>query len=182
MATTAPPMIIITPSSSSSWLVGVDLYFACTFLVTMALGLVQQRRTLLEEEAVGSSSILPPHRARTTASGGFNGGEDEESSCCCCLLVLFLYLPPKSYGAVAVLLIGIQALVSVVALGGTAAFPPAAAFVALTLLCHHTLIHWHSRFEGEACSCAPFQCKDVSNHETWVVVSLVAAAVSWMGV
>ena len=78
--------------------------------------------------------------------------------------------------------LGWQAAVSVAALGGSGAFPPAAALVAVTLLCHHTLIHWRSRFEGEACSCAPFQCKDVSNHETWVVAALVAAAVSWWGV
>ena len=78
----------------------------------------------------------------------------------------------------AVTLIGIQAAVSVLSLHATSAFPAAAVFVAFTLLCHHTIIHRHSRFEGERCSCAPFQCKDVSNHETWVVAALVAAAVS----
>jgi hypothetical protein len=45
-------------------------------------------------------------------------------------------------------------------------------------VCHHTIIHWRSRFEGETCSCGPFQCKDISNHETWVVASAVAALVS----
>ncbi len=88
----------------------------------------------------------------------------------------------KTYGLLAVSLIGIQALVSVIALHSTASFPPAAVFVALTLLCHHSVIHRRSRFEGEQCSCAPFQCKDVSNHETWVVAALVAAVVSGLGV
>ena len=89
---------------------------------------------------------------------------------------------PKLYGLVAVTLIGIQAVVSVAALNGTSAFPFAALFVAFTLLSHHTIIHRRSRFEGETCSCAPFQCKDVSNHETWVVAALVAAVVSQFGV
>ena len=93
--------------------------------------------------------------------------------------------PPQSANAcgyVAVSLIGIQAIVSVATLHGTSAFPLAALFVAFTLLCHHSIIHQRSSFEGETCSCAPFQCKDVSNHETWVVASLVAAAVSQLGV
>jgi hypothetical protein len=45
-------------------------------------------------------------------------------------------------------------------------------------LCCHTNIHWGSRFEGGTCSCAQLQCKDVSNHETWVVVALVAGLTS----
>ena len=85
---------------------------------------------------------------------------------------------PKTYGLVAVTLIGIQAAVSVLTLYSTSAFPVAAVFVAFTLLCHHTIIHRYSRFEGEDCSCAPFQCKDISNHETWVIAALVAAAIS----
>jgi hypothetical protein len=72
----------------------------------------------------------------------------------------------------------VQAFVSIVLLNGTVWFPAAAVFLAFTLLCHHAVIHRNSRFQGETCSCAPFQCKDVSNHETWVVAALVAAFVS----
>jgi hypothetical protein len=72
----------------------------------------------------------------------------------------------------------VQAFVSVAVLHGNEWFPVAALFVAFTLMCHHSIIHWQSRFEGETCSCAPFQCKDISNHETWVVASLVAGLVS----
>ena len=72
----------------------------------------------------------------------------------------------------------LQAFVCLVALQGTIWFPAAALFLAFTLLCHHTIVHWRSRFEGETCSCAPFQLKDISNHETWVVAALVAALVS----
>jgi hypothetical protein len=85
---------------------------------------------------------------------------------------------PKTYGVVAVTMIIIQAAVSVGILCGTSAFPIAAFFVGFTLLCHHTIIHRNSRFDGETCSCAPFQCKDISNHETWVVAALVAATIS----
>jgi len=84
----------------------------------------------------------------------------------------------KLYGTTAVSIIAVQAIVAVSTLCGTSAFPIAALFVAFTLLSHHTIIHRRSRFEGETCSCAPFQCKDISNHETWVVASLVAAAIS----
>ena len=85
----------------------------------------------------------------------------------------------KVYGAIAVSIIAAQAIIAVATLSGTEAFPPAAAFVAFTLLSHHTIIHWRSRFEGETCSCAPFQCKDISNHETWVTAALVAAGISY---
>lgn len=123
----------------------------------MALGLLQ------EPIQMGEAAALPVH-AKTDAS---SSGEEN---------------PKAFWGLLAVSLIAIQALVSVLTLHGTASFPPAAVFVALTLLCHHSVIHRRSRFEGEVCSCAPFQCKDVSNHETWVVASLVAAAVSGLGV
>jgi hypothetical protein len=79
----------------------------------------------------------------------------------------------------ALLLICGQGLVSILALGSTEYFPLAALFLAFTLLCHHTIIHRHSKFEGETCSCAPFQCKDISNHESWVLASLVAAGISY---
>jgi hypothetical protein len=82
-------------------------------------------------------------------------------------------------GALALAAILIQALVTLAVFGGTAGFTPAALYLALTLLLHHATIHRNSRFEGETCSCAPFQLKDISNHETWVVASVVAALVSW---
>ena len=83
------------------------------------------------------------------------------------------------YSVLGLALICIQAFVSVVIFSGTALFPLAALFLAFTLLCHHAVIHRNSRFEGEACSCSLFQLKDISNHETWVMASLVAAVVSW---
>ncbi len=129
------------------------VYFVCTFAFTLALGLMQ---VPLQIDAV----VLIPTS---------NSPASEDTS-------------NKTYGLLAVSLIGIQALVSVLTLHGSASFPPAAVFVALTLLCHHSVIHRRSRFEGEQCSCAPFQCKDVSNHETWVVAALVAAVVSGLGV
>ena len=76
----------------------------------------------------------------------------------------------------------IQAFITVTVFAGTAFFPAMAFFTAFTLLCHHTVIHRHSRFEGETCSSAPFQLKDVSNHETWVVASVVAGLISWFHV
>ena len=82
------------------------------------------------------------------------------------------------YGALAIAAICIQAGVSITCLCGTNKFPYAAIFVAFTLLSHHTVIHRQSRFEGEVYSCAAFQLKDISNHETWVVASIVAAVVS----
>ena len=82
------------------------------------------------------------------------------------------------YSILAVAAVCVQAFVSVVSLGGTAFFPAAALFVAFTLLCHHAIIHRRSRFEGEHCSCAPFQCKDICNHETWVVAASTSAIVS----
>ena len=88
---------------------------------------------------------------------------------------------PAMYGIIAVFLIGVQASVTVIALGGTSVFPLGALLVAVTLLSHHTIIHRYSRFEGENCSCAPFQCKDVSNHETWIVAAIVAGLVSLLG-
>ena len=88
---------------------------------------------------------------------------------------------PAMYGIIAVFLIGVQASVTVITLGGTSVFPLGALLVAVTLLSHHTIIHRYSRFEGENCSCAPFQCKDVSNHETWIVAAIVAGLVSLLG-
>lgn len=82
------------------------------------------------------------------------------------------------YSTLAVTAVSVQAFVSIMFLRATAWFPAAAILLAFTLLCHHAIIHRNSRFEGETCSCAPFQCKDISNHETWVVAALVAGIVS----
>jgi hypothetical protein len=84
----------------------------------------------------------------------------------------------ENYGIVAIATVCIQAFASIALFGGTAVFPLAALFVAFTLLCHHAIIHRRSRFEGEICSCAPFQAKDICNHETWVVAAITAAAIS----
>lgn len=84
---------------------------------------------------------------------------------------------PYSLAAVAVFVI--QALLSIVLFGGSVLFPLAAVYLAFIILVHHAIIHYNSKFEGETCSCAPFQLKDVCNHETWVVASLVAAVVSF---
>ncbi len=82
------------------------------------------------------------------------------------------------YSILAVAAVCIQAFASITLFAGTTVFPWAALFVAFTLLCHHTIIHRRSRFEGEHCSCAPFQAKDVCNHETWIVAAIVAAVIS----
>jgi hypothetical protein len=88
-------------------------------------------------------------------------------------------LPPETggrahaYGIAAITLVCVQALVSALMCGGTFWFPVTAVWLAFTLMCHHAVIHRNSRFEDETCSCSPFQCKDVCNHETWVVAALV---------
>ena len=81
------------------------------------------------------------------------------------------------------LVIGL-AVLGAVMLSGTEFFYVAALTVAGVLLMHHTVIHWVNDFAerpDEPCGCACFQLKDVCNHETWVVASLVAAAVSGLG-
>jgi hypothetical protein len=82
------------------------------------------------------------------------------------------------YSILAIAAVSVQAFVTVATLGGTDLFPLAALFVAFTLLCHHAIIHRRSRFDGEVCSCAPFQAKDICNHETWIVASIVASIIS----
>ena len=82
----------------------------------------------------------------------------------------------------AITLIVLLALAGTGMLGWTPYFPLAAATIALVLLGHHVVVHSSDDFNDEACGCACFQCKDVSNHETWVVAALVAAAVSGLGV
>lgn len=86
------------------------------------------------------------------------------------------------YATAAITLLCVQALVSVFSLAWTGWFPAAAWWLAFTLLCHHAVIHRNSRFKGEQCSCAPFQCKDIRNHETWVVAALVAGFISLLRV
>lgn len=82
------------------------------------------------------------------------------------------------YGMLAIAAICVQALVTICVWGGTSLFPLGSVLLALTLSSHHAVIHRHSKFEGETLSCACFQVKDVSNHETWVVCSIVAGVVS----
>jgi hypothetical protein len=84
----------------------------------------------------------------------------------------------KMESILAIIAVCVQALVSIILLKGTVWFPFSALFLSFTLLCHHAVIHRNSRFDDETCSCTPFQCKDVSNHETWVVASSVAAVIS----
>lgn len=86
------------------------------------------------------------------------------------------------YAIAAITALCVQALVSVFSLAWTGWFPAAAVWLAFTLLCHHAMIHRNSHFEGEQCSCAPFQCKDIGNHETWVVAALVAGLISLLRV
>ena len=86
------------------------------------------------------------------------------------------------YAIAAITALCVQALVSVFSLAWTGWFPAAAVWLAFTLLCHHAMIHRNSQFEGEQCSCAPFQCKDIGNHETWVVAALVAGLISLLRV
>lgn len=85
----------------------------------------------------------------------------------------------RSYSLAAIAAFVIQAVLSIMLFSGTILFPVSALFLAVVILCHHAVIHRNSTFEGETCSCAPFQLKDISNHETWVVASLVAAIVSF---
>jgi hypothetical protein len=82
------------------------------------------------------------------------------------------------YSIAAVVLMLILAVLSTILLHGTIFFPASAFALAILLLIHHTIIHIDSDFSDEQCSCAPFQCKDASNHETWVVAALTAGLVS----
>ena len=71
-----------------------------------------------------------------------------------------------------------QAIVSVAVFAGNSLFPLLAFLLGLTILCHHAVIHRDTDFSEEPSSCAFFQLKDVSNHETWVVGSAVAGLIS----
>jgi hypothetical protein len=94
--------------------------------------------------------------------------------------------PETKYAAIyrnlALAALTMQGVVSVVVGMGTPLFPVAAAFLALTLLCHHAVVDRYSCSEDESWWWFPFQYKDVSNHDTWVVVSLVAGLVSYLRV
>ena len=98
--------------------------------------------------------------------------------------ILVLYLGTKQEKNLdrpciaAMCLVAIFALVSIALLHGTPYFPLAAFATALLLLFHHTIVHYNTDFSDERCSCAPFQCKDASNHETWVVAAITAGLVS----
>ena len=83
------------------------------------------------------------------------------------------------YSVLSVALVCTQALASVVVSCGTTTFPHAALFLAFTLLCHHTIFHRHSRFEGDICSCFLFQVKDVSIYSAITRYAIVAAVISW---
>jgi hypothetical protein len=82
------------------------------------------------------------------------------------------------FSSLAIGLMITQAIVSVAVFGGDPLFPLTAFLLGATILCHHAVIHWNSDFSGETCACAFFQLKDVSNHETWVVGSVVAGLIS----
>lgn len=99
----------------------------------------------------------------------------------------FLQTPPdeparESFAIAGVIALCLQAAVTLFLLGWTVGFYLGALWLAFTVVCHHGVIHRNSRFEHEPCACAFFQCKDVSNHETWVVAALVAAVVSGLRV
>lgn len=101
---------------------------------------------------------------------------------CTSIVVLFLgYVQAREfdrYSIAAISIIILMAILSVVVLGGTQYFALAALYIALVLLLHHTVIHRTSDFTEEKCGCAVFQCKDVKNHETWVVAATTAGLVS----
>ena len=80
--------------------------------------------------------------------------------------------------SMAIVLMIMQAIVSVAVFGGDPLFPLTAFLLGATILCHHAVIHWNSDFSEQPCACAFFQLKDVSNHETWVVGSVVAGLIS----
>lgn len=105
---------------------------------------------------------------------------------CVSIVVLFLgYMQAGAldrYSIAGISLICLLALVSVGVLGGTEFFAPTAFYIALLLLLHHAIIHRTTDFGEEKCACAVFQCKDVKNHETWVVASVTAGVVSFFNV
>ena len=128
-------------------------YLCINFILIIALGYLQTPNT-------PNTPNTPPIPMHTTHS------QTQQSTELC--------------GELALAALCLQAFVSIAAFSGTQYFPISALFLAFTILCHHATIHRNSSFEGETCSCAPFQLKDVCNHETWVVASLVATLTSWL--
>lgn len=104
-----------------------------------------------------------------------------------CISILVIFLGCKqdkfldAYCVSAVALIILLAAVFVFFVGRTDLFPLAALYIALLLLVHHGVVHQADDFSDETCSCAIFQCKDVRNHETWVVAAATAGVVSFFG-
>jgi hypothetical protein len=104
-----------------------------------------------------------------------------------CISILILFLGYKqnkfldAYCISAVVLIILLAAVFVFFVGRTDMFPLAALYIAFLLLMHHGVVHRVDDFSEEKCGCALFQCKDVSNHETWVVAAATAGVVSFFG-
>lgn len=78
----------------------------------------------------------------------------------------------------AMTLVGLFAAITVIFLHGTPYFSLGAFATAILLLLHHAIVHRNSEFTNEKCSCTPFQCKDVGNHETWIVASITAGLIS----
>ncbi len=78
----------------------------------------------------------------------------------------------------AMTLVGLFAAITVIFLRGTPYFSLGAFATAILLLLHHAIIHRNSNFSEERCSCTPFQCKDVGNHETWIVAAITAGLIS----
>lgn len=129
---------------------GLIVYFALNFIVVLLLGFYQQQTRL---------QALPCDTEEEKA-------RDQHD---------------KLLGISAVILILVQAIVTLIALQSTSLFPFGASLVGFVLLCHHAVIHAYSDFsEDPGCSCSAFQCKDIANHETWVVAAIVAAGVSWL--
>jgi len=83
------------------------------------------------------------------------------------------------YSRLGIILLITQGVIVIGSLATNPLFPAGASWLAFTLIIHHSLIHRNSTFEGETCSCAPFQCKDILNHETWIMGCLIACVVSF---
>jgi xanthine/uracil permease len=84
----------------------------------------------------------------------------------------------NTFRNIAIGLLVMQAVVSIAVFASDPLFPLASYLLGVTIVCHHAVIHRDSDFSEETCSCAAFQLKNVSNHETWVVASIVAGLIS----
>jgi hypothetical protein len=107
------------------------------------------------------------------------------------IIVIFLATkqrkPLDRFCLAAVALLCLLAVTSVVLLRGTNLFPASAFALAALLLVHRSIVHFPVDL-GEAgdarmcnLSCATAQCRDASNHWTWITAALVAGAVSAFG-